>query len=59
MSIELSPPPCYRSEAFAEDLEPASAPPADAARPRTALLALVPAVVALLSGAANLLVPPA
>jgi hypothetical protein len=48
-----SPSPLYRSEAFAEDLEPEDTP---APQPLTgvlpALLALLPAMVALASGAA-------
>ena len=51
----LSPP--YRSEAFAEDLEP-PAPPVNLSRHRLGLvlLAVVPVILALASGAATVLV---
>jgi hypothetical protein len=54
MFVEPTLPPLYRSEAFFEDLESDAEPIVPPAAP-PALLALLPAVVALASGAATFL----
>ena len=55
MAAETTPPPLFRSEAFAEDLEPESAPPPATGLVLGALLAMLPAMVALGSSAAAVL----